>query len=109
MHQTSFEYGQGVLDIGKVLALAEGSIQGSLTPAVIQKIRSSEKKVADIVGHSASVYGINTGFGILASADFTNWTNIGYGFTGTNGQLIFQDTNFQSFPARFYRAYWPLP
>jgi histidine ammonia-lyase len=67
MHQTSFEYGQGVLDIGKVLALAEGSIQGSLTPAVIQKIRSSEKKVADIVGHSASVYGINTGFGILAN------------------------------------------
>ena len=67
MHQTSFEYGSGVLDIGKVLALAEGSIQGSLTPAVIQKIRSSEKKVADIVGHSASVYGINTGFGILAN------------------------------------------
>jgi histidine ammonia-lyase len=67
MHQKSFEYGQGVLDIGKVLALAEGSIQGSLTPAVIQKIRSSEKKVADIVGHSASVYGINTGFGILAN------------------------------------------
>src|SRR5580698_3618124 len=67
MHQTSFEYGQGVLDIGKVLALAEGSIQGSLTPAVIQKIRSSEKKVADIVGHSASVYGINTGFGILSN------------------------------------------
>src|SRR5580658_4309858 len=67
MHQTSFEYGQGVLDIGNVLALAEGSIQGSLTPAVIQKIRSSEKKVADIVGHSASVYGINTGFGVLAN------------------------------------------
>ena len=67
MHQTSFEYGQGVLGIGNVLALAEGSIQGSLTPAVIQKIRSSEQKVADIVGHSASVYGINTGFGILAN------------------------------------------
>ncbi|HXB33129.1 MAG TPA: histidine ammonia-lyase [Puia sp.] len=67
MRQTSFEYGQGVLDIGNVLALAEGSIQGSLTPAVIQKIRSSEQKVADIVGHSASVYGINTGFGILSN------------------------------------------
>jgi histidine ammonia-lyase len=38
-----------------------------LSQAAVQKIRSSEQKVANIVGQSASVYGINTGFGILAN------------------------------------------
>ena len=67
MHQTSFEYGREVLTIGNVLALAGGSMRGSLSPGVIQKIRSSEQKVRDIVCQQASVYGINTGFGILAN------------------------------------------
>ena len=41
----------------------------------------------------------------------TDLTNVRYltGFTGTNGLLLFQDTNAASFPDRFYRAYWPLP
>jgi hypothetical protein len=51
----------------------------------------------------------NTGFGILASTNLANWTNIGSGYTGTNGVLLFQDTNTGNFPFRFYRAYWPLP
>jgi hypothetical protein len=51
----------------------------------------------------------NTGFGLLASTNLTTWTNIGWGFTGTNGTVLFQDTNAASFPNRFYRAYWPLP
>jgi hypothetical protein len=51
----------------------------------------------------------NTGFGLLASPDLINWTNLGWGFTDTNGTLLFQDTNAASFPNRFYRAYWPLP
>jgi len=51
----------------------------------------------------------NTGFGLLASTNLTSWTNIGWGFTGTNGLLSFQDTNAAKFPKRFYRAYWPLP
>ena len=51
----------------------------------------------------------NTGFGLLASPDLINWTNIGWGFTDTNGALLFQDINAASFPHRFYRAYWPLP
>jgi hypothetical protein len=53
--------------------------------------------------------GANTGFGLLASTDLMTWTNIGWGFTGTNGSLLFQDTNAASFPNRCYRAYWPLP
>ncbi|MGO9587469.1 MAG: Kelch repeat-containing protein [Limisphaerales bacterium] len=51
----------------------------------------------------------NTGFGLLASPDLINWTNLGWGFTGTNGTLLLVDTNATHFPRRFYRAYWPLP
>jgi hypothetical protein len=51
----------------------------------------------------------NTGFGILASTNLANWSNVGSGYTGTNGVLIFQDTNAGGFRFRFYRAYWPLP
>ena len=51
----------------------------------------------------------NTGFGLLASTNLTDWTRIAAGFTDTNGSLLFQDTNAASFPNRFYRAYWPLP
>jgi histidine ammonia-lyase len=67
MHQTSFEYGRDILDVGDVLALTNGSVRGGLSPGVIQKIRASEQKVRDIVSQPASVYGINTGFGILAN------------------------------------------
>ena len=52
---------------------------------------------------------MNTGFGILASTNLTDWTPIGTGFTDTNGVLSFEDANAASFPRRFYRAYWPLP
>jgi hypothetical protein len=48
-----------------------------------------------------------TGFRIEASTNLLNWTNIGSGYTGTNGVLIFQDTN-TNFPHRFYRSRWPL-
>src|ERR1700759_4816617 len=62
----NFAYGQDVLDIGKVLALANRSATGELPAAVVRKVRSSEEKVTDIAAQPASVYGINTGFGILA-------------------------------------------
>jgi hypothetical protein len=45
----------------------------------------------------------------LTKSNLVNWTNIGWGFTGTNGVLLLQDTNAGNFPNRFYRAYWPLP
>jgi len=67
MDQTNFAYGQAELTIRKVMALANGSARGVLSEGAVQKIRSSEQKVAEIVRHSASVYGINTGFGILAN------------------------------------------
>jgi len=51
----------------------------------------------------------NTGFGLRASPDLSNWTTIGWGFTDTNGSLTLQDTNTTAASSRFYRTYWPLP
>jgi hypothetical protein len=51
----------------------------------------------------------NCGFGFSASTNLASWSNIGSGFTGTNGQLLFTDTNASAYRQRFYRAYWPLP
>ncbi|MDB6066801.1 MAG: hypothetical protein JWR26_3009 [Pedosphaera sp.] len=51
----------------------------------------------------------NTGFGIQASTNLTDWIVIGSGTTDTNGLLLFQDTNAAGLPRRFYRAYWPYP
>jgi histidine ammonia-lyase len=63
----SFEYGIGDLTIGRAIGLANGSIKGSFSPVAVDKIRNSERHVADIVDRSVTVYGINTGFGILAN------------------------------------------
>ncbi|HEV2695104.1 MAG TPA: hypothetical protein VG347_19570 [Verrucomicrobiae bacterium] len=51
----------------------------------------------------------NIAFGVQASTNLTGWTNIGSGFTGTNGLMFFQDTNTAGSRSRFYRAYWPYP
>jgi hypothetical protein len=51
----------------------------------------------------------NTGFGIQASTNLVDWTNIGSGYTDASGLLLFQDTNAAGFPGRYYRSYWPLP
>ena len=51
----------------------------------------------------------NTGFEIQASSDVATWTDIGSGYTDTNGKLIFQDSNVATSLQRFYRAYSPIP
>jgi hypothetical protein len=51
----------------------------------------------------------NTTFQILASTNLTVWSAIGSGVTGTNGLLLFQDTNTPAFQRRYYRASWSAP
>lgn len=67
MQKISFHYGIDTLTIGKVLALAEGRLQGVLSPGAMEKIKASQQHVTDIVQHNTTVYGVNTGFGILAN------------------------------------------
>ena len=67
MDQHSFRYGQDILDIGTAVGLAEGRIEGTLSPETIEKINASHRHIADIVSANTTVYGVNTGFGILAN------------------------------------------
>ena len=66
MNEKIFHYGEDALDIGAVMALAEGSRKGQLSPGAVAKVLASQQHVSDIVQRNITVYGINTGFGILA-------------------------------------------
>lgn len=66
MNAKSFHYGEDTLDTGKAIAMAQRGMEGILTPAVRGKIQASQGHVSNIVERNTTVYGVNTGFGILA-------------------------------------------
>jgi len=63
----TFQYGIDKLTVGKTIALATGTLKGVLTDVAIQKIKTSQQHVQRIVENNKTVYGVNTGFGILAN------------------------------------------
>jgi histidine ammonia-lyase len=65
--QTAFEYGKEPLTIAAALSLADGTRKGVLTDDVISRIRRSQSQVRDMADQNDAVYGVNTGFGILAN------------------------------------------
>jgi histidine ammonia-lyase len=64
---TSFNYGTDNLTTGKLIGLADGSLKGRLSNIAIEKVKASQQCVEHIVEQNNTVYGINTGFGILAN------------------------------------------
>ncbi len=64
---TSFNYGTDNLTIEKAISIANASITGTLLSDAIEKIRSGQRHVERIVEQRHTVYGVNTGFGILAN------------------------------------------
>lgn len=62
-----FNYGIDQLTIRQTVDIASGSIKAVLNEQAIQKIKASQQHVASIVAENKTVYGINTGFGILAN------------------------------------------
>lgn len=62
-----FRYGTDVLTVSKAIALAAGKLRGIITPETSRKIKESQQYVQAIVENERTVYGINTGFGILAN------------------------------------------
>lgn len=62
-----FHYGTGNLTVATTIAIASGKTKGILSDEAIKKIKVSEQFVKDIVSSNKTVYGINTGFGILAN------------------------------------------
>jgi histidine ammonia-lyase len=62
-----FQYGSSTLTPGIALALAEGSMSGKIPEISMSRIIKSRDHVREIVAHDKTVYGINTGFGVLAN------------------------------------------
>jgi histidine ammonia-lyase len=66
-----FQYGIDHLTTGKVLAIAAGDVKAILNEQAVQKVKRSQAHVQQIVDEHKTVYGINTGFGILASTSIS--------------------------------------
>jgi histidine ammonia-lyase len=65
--QQHFHYGIDQLTIGSALAIASGRQKGVLNETAIANIQKSQRHVQEIVEANKTVYGINTGFGVLAN------------------------------------------
>lgn len=65
--QQEFNYGIDHLTIGAALAIAAGKQKGILNNEATDNIRKSQQHVQEIVANNKTVYGINTGFGVLAN------------------------------------------
>ena len=68
---TIFNYGAGHLTSGMAIALAENKIKGTLSTGARDKIKASQQRVHDIVHSQRTVYGVNTGFGVLANSSIS--------------------------------------
>ncbi|MEY3589792.1 MAG: histidine ammonia-lyase [Bacteroidota bacterium] len=81
---TTFEYGNGNMRIADALQLVSGEQRGILSSEIVQKVLESEKNALSLANGNKTVYGINTGFGILAQ------TKISAADTGLLQQKILQ-------------------
>ena len=67
-----FNYGTDRLTSGAAIQLMNHSRQGALSRQSIQAISASQEYVRQIVENQRTVYGINTGFGILANTKISD-------------------------------------
>ena len=65
--EDKFAYGEGVLTTELAIALQGRRINGVLSKKTVNAIKKSQQDVQDIVAQNQTVYGVNTGFGILAT------------------------------------------
>jgi histidine ammonia-lyase len=63
-----FFYGKDNLTVQKAVSLAEGALQGMLSNDVKERINISHRHVQHMVNGGRTVYGVTTGFGILANS-----------------------------------------
>ncbi|MFI5186473.1 MAG: histidine ammonia-lyase [Chitinophagales bacterium] len=63
----NFHYGIDKLTAGRAIDISSKKINGILPAGALKKIQSSQQHVRQIVEDNKTVYGINTGFGILAN------------------------------------------
>lgn len=63
----TFHYGIDSLTPSKALDIAQGKLKGILSAQAREKIEESQHQVSAIVDQERTVYGVNTGFGILSN------------------------------------------
>jgi histidine ammonia-lyase len=63
----AFKYGTDILTVKLALDIASGKVKALLREEAVEKIKASQQHVQEIVDNNRTVYGINTGFGILAN------------------------------------------
>lgn len=63
----TFFYGTDRLTSSKAIAIARGQLKASLNDEATARVLASQDEVAQIVSTGRTVYGVNTGFGILAN------------------------------------------
>ncbi|HUQ66147.1 MAG TPA: histidine ammonia-lyase [Flavitalea sp.] len=68
----TFNYGSDHLTSGTALAIARGNIKGVLSAESISRVNQSQQHVQEIISSRKTVYGINTGFGILANTSISD-------------------------------------
>jgi histidine ammonia-lyase len=62
-----FNYGIDQLTVTNAIDITSGKMKGVLNKVAVQKIAASQQSVQQIVAVGKTVYGVNTGFGILAN------------------------------------------
>jgi len=65
--RTQFFYGTDKLSVKTAVTLAEGRFQGLLNQDIKDKINHSQEYIRNMVTAGKTVYGVTTGFGILAN------------------------------------------
>src|SRR3954463_2867564 len=65
--ENTFAFGEDTLTSDVALGLASRKVTGSFNKETISAIKKSQEQVQKIVAENQTVYGINTGFGILAT------------------------------------------
>jgi histidine ammonia-lyase len=70
--KNSFTYGTDLLTVAIASALQKGTVKGELSQKTISRIKASQHEVQKIVDDELTVYGVNTGFGILSNAKISD-------------------------------------
>lgn len=68
---STFNYGVDTLTAGQAIAIANGKQKAVLNDKAIRKINTSQQFVQQIVDNHQTVYGVNTGFGVLAGTSIS--------------------------------------
>lgn len=67
----NFNYGIDKLTVSAALSVAGGKMKGLLNKDAVSRINASAASVGQIVKSGRTVYGVNTGFGILANTSIS--------------------------------------